>query len=235
MELSVIIPTLNEEKYLPILLKSLKKQSYKNFEIIVSDANSEDKTKEIAKDFGCKLIVSKKRHPSCQRNEGAKNAKGSIFLFLDADTDIPKNFLEKTVKEFKKRNLIGAGFYMKVRTENKFHQKIVKVLNFFFYISQSIRPTSIGIAMLSTKEGYFKVCGFDETIFIGEDYEFTYKLFKKGKFRMIKDSFVYYSTRRLDKEGARAVLWKWIRAIFYVLFKGPIRKKIVEYEFGNYE
>jgi glycosyltransferase involved in cell wall biosynthesis len=235
MELSVIIPTLNEEKYLPKLLNSLKKQNYKDFEIIVSDGNSDDKTRQIAKNYGCRFVVNKKRHPSCQRNEGAKIAKGNIFLFLDADTGIPDDFLEKTIKEFKKRNLIGAGFYIKTKLKEKFYKKLIKILNFFFFLSQSIRPTSIGVAILCKREDHFKIGGFDETIFIGEDYDYIYKIFRKGKFKMIKKTFVYYSVRRLKKEGKWNVLWKWLKATGYVLIKGPVRKKIVDYDFGNYK
>ncbi len=234
MFLSVIIPTLNEEKYLPKLLDSLKKQKYKDFEIIVSDGASEDKTKKIAEEYNCRVVVSKKRHPACQRNEGAKVAKGEIFLFLDADTELPDNFLKKAVNEFKKRKLTGAGFYLKTKSKKSFYKRLMKVLNFFFFVSQPIRPTSIGVAMISKKEAHFKIGGFDETIFIGEDYEYTYKLFKKGKFRMIKSTFTYYSVRRLEKEGKWNIVWTWCKSVVYVLIKGPIRKKFVKYNFGDY-
>lgn len=235
MFLSVIIPTLNEEKYLPRLLDSLKKQDYNDFEIIISDGDSKDKTKQIAREYNCELVVSKKRHPSCQRNAGVKIAKGEVFLFLDADTELPDNFLKKVVDEFKKRKLLCAGFYIKTRSKKGFYKRLMKVLNFFFFVSQPIRPTSIGIAIISKKEGHLKIGGFDETIFIGEDYEYTYKLSKKGKFRMIKSSFIYYSVRRLEKEGKWNIIWTWCKAIGYVLIKGPIRKKIVEYDFGDYK
>ena len=53
MIISIIIPTYNEEEYLPVLLDSIKKQSYTDYEIIVADANSTDRTREIAEEYGC--------------------------------------------------------------------------------------------------------------------------------------------------------------------------------------
>ena len=50
--ISIIIPTLNEERYLPNLLESIKYQEYEDSEIIIADKNSKDGTKDIAKRFG---------------------------------------------------------------------------------------------------------------------------------------------------------------------------------------
>ena len=111
MNLSIIIPTLEEEKYLPLLLDSIKKQNLKrDYEIIISDAGSKDRTIEIAESQGCKIV--KGGLPAKGRNEGAKIAQGELFLFLDADTMLPENSLEKFIFEFKKRNLDIAGFLL---------------------------------------------------------------------------------------------------------------------------
>ena len=58
--ISIIIPTLNEEKYIERCLKSLKNQSFRNFEIIVSDSYSTDDTVKIAKKYGAKVVLTKK-------------------------------------------------------------------------------------------------------------------------------------------------------------------------------
>ena len=89
--LSIIIPAYNEEKYLPRLLRCIKEQTYKDYEIIIADANSTDKTRQIAKKYGCK--IAKGGLPAVGRNNGAKIAKGDILLFLDADAKFNKNFL----------------------------------------------------------------------------------------------------------------------------------------------
>ena len=113
--ISIIIPTLNEEKYLPHLLKSIKEQDFfsnpEKLEIIVADAGSEDKTVEIAKSFGCQ--ITKGGLPAKGKNEGAKIARGDLFLFLDSDVILDKNYLKKALKEFRERKLSVASGVLK--------------------------------------------------------------------------------------------------------------------------
>ncbi|KKT87511.1 MAG: Cell wall biogenesis glycosyltransferase, partial [Candidatus Collierbacteria bacterium GW2011_GWD2_45_10] len=87
---SVIIPALNEEKYLPLLLADLAKQTTRDFEVIIIDGNSKDKTVAKAKLFKNKLplltiLSSPVRNVSVQRNQGATKATGRYLLFNDAD------------------------------------------------------------------------------------------------------------------------------------------------------
>ena len=95
--LSIVIPAFNEEKYLTRLLDSIKKQTYKNYEIIIADADSKDNTRKMAKKYGCKVI--KGGIPAVGRNNGAKVAKGDILLFMDADAIIGEKFLENGLNE----------------------------------------------------------------------------------------------------------------------------------------
>src|SRR3989344_6170157 len=100
--ISVIIPALNEEKYIPRLLEDLTKQSEKDFEVIVVDGNSEDQTAEKAvkyqRKYTLKLVTTKKRNLAYQRNLGVKHANGQYVIFLDADTRIGKHFIQKLQK-----------------------------------------------------------------------------------------------------------------------------------------
>ena len=75
-ELSIIIPTYNEEKGIPILIKSIQAQNYKNYEIIVADAKSKDNTVKVAKKLGARVVRG--GLPARGRNNGAKVAKGEI-------------------------------------------------------------------------------------------------------------------------------------------------------------
>lgn len=235
--LSIIIPTLNEEKYLPKLLQSIKSQNFDgSYEIIVSDGDSEDRTKNIAKNYDCRLTVSKKRSPAHQRNEGAKIARGEILFFLDADTMLPKNdFLQKTLKEFKKRNLDVASFYLKLNSKKLIYKILSSIGRLIWFAAQFFKPLSLGASIIVKNEYHKKVNGFDESLFIGEDHNYSQTIRKKGgKFRLIKSKKILYSTRRFEEEGQLKTLLKWIYASLYYLIKGPIRKKIVEYEFGKY-
>src|SRR3989344_1520147 len=101
---SVIIPTLNEEKFLPKLLTSLVDQANRDFEVIVVDGKSRDKTVAVAKTFikklpKLKIIISKKASLPLQRNIGARAAHGEWFIFVDADGVLMPYFIER-VQQF---------------------------------------------------------------------------------------------------------------------------------------
>lgn len=235
--LSIIIPTLNEEKYLPELLTSIREQNFSDYEIIISDASSEDRTQEIAETFACRLVVSAKdaRHPSIQRNAGAKIAQGDILLFLDADTRIEgQDFLEKVVEEFKARNLAIAGFYLTFNSKKFFYKFFRAFYNFFAFLAQYVKPLALGAGIIVLKKCHEKAGGFDESIYIGEDQAYCEKLKKFGRFRILKSKKIIFSNRRFEKNGC----WKMFRRImystFYVLLFGPIKKKIIEYDFGEW-
>ena len=102
MKISVIIPTYNEEKVLVECLSSLDKQTFKNFEVIVVDDGSSDKTWEILPDLkfnNYKLRILKQDHKGAgaARNLGARRAEGEILVFVDADMTFDKKFLQNLV------------------------------------------------------------------------------------------------------------------------------------------
>lgn len=234
--LSIVIPTLNEEKYLPLLLASIKKQGFSDYEIIISDGGSQDRTKEVAREQGCTVIDSSDRKsPAHQRNVGASQAKGETLFFLDADSILPDNFFPAVYQEFLRRKLSAAGFYLKFRPDRPIYRLYSAVYSFLCFFGQYVKPASVGIGMMANREKHEMAKGFDESIFIGEDYDYNSRLARLGRFRMIRSSFLYYSARRLEKEGRRKVLGKWLKGTIYFLFKGPIRKKIVEYNFGGFD
>lgn len=232
--ISFVIPTLNEEKYLPRLLKSIKKQNFSDYEIIVSDGLSEDATKKIALAEDCLFVEDSKRSPARQRNLGAAVAKGDVIIFLDADTVLPDNFLPAVYSEFKDRKLSAAGFYLIFNSSARKYRLIEFFFHFICRLGQYFFPASVGVGIMVSLKDHCRIGGFDESIFIGEDYDYTWRLAKIGRYRMLRSSYLYFSVRRLEKEGVARVLWKWFCGGLYFMLKGPIRKKIVKYEFGKY-
>ena len=222
--LSIIIPTLNEEKYLPILLEGIKKQNFNGeLEIIVADAGSKDKTVEIAESFGCQ--IAKGGLPAKGRNEGAKIAQGDIFLFMDADnTYLPEKFLEKLIFEFEKRNLGVASFPI-YPAGNWFDKILYGIYNNFVNFTQIPFATNV---VLVKKEIFGKVGGFDEKITIGEDHYFAKQAAKYGKFGFIKMKPILTSSRRLEKEGRLKTYLSYILAGILIIF-GPVKSKIFNY------
>lgn len=113
-KLSIIIPAYNEEEHIGRLLKQLNNQTYKNFEIIVVDDKSKDKTREIAKQLGARVLVSGRHNLPFSKNLGMKNATGEVMLNIEADSEIHDNkFLENVAKCFQDPKVKG----IKVRQE----------------------------------------------------------------------------------------------------------------------
>jgi len=237
--LSIIIPTLNEGKYLPLLLEQIKKQNFDDLEIIVADADSEDKTVEIAKNFGCK--ITKGGLPAKGRNEGAKIAKGDIFLFMDADNIfLPENFLERLLVEFKKRNLGVASFpiYLTGKKIDPVRNNISNVVDKIVYgfYNNFVNFTQIPLAtnsVLVKRAVFEKVGGFDEEIKIAEDQWFALRAAKYGKYGFIKTEPVLTSSRRFEREGRLKTYLKYFLAGIYIFFFGPVKKDIFKYEWYN--
>ena len=229
--LSIIIPTLNEEKYLPKLLDCIKIQDFKDYEIIVADAGSKDKTVEIAKKYGCQVV--KGGLLPAGRNRGAEVAKGDIFLFLDADIILPPTFLKKSVEEFKRRHLGIAGFKI-VPMSDRFMDKFWhSYYNFYSWMLQKISPHSMA-AIMSSREAHGAIGGFDEEIVFVEDYSYTKAVTKVAKYGLINQPF-FVCMRRYEKDGRWNVWLKYFLAELHILFIGPIKSDIFKYKFGHYE
>ena len=234
--LSIIIPTLNEEKYLPRLLEAIKGQDFFDYEMIVSDGGSSDQTVMIANKFSARVVIDGRiKHPSAQRNNGMAIAQGEIFLFLDADSVIEPGFLKIADEQFREKKLTAAGFYL-VFNPNRWYY------NFYSFISNTIclvkqltaYPAAVGAGMMVSRSAYEKIGGFDVEVALAEDYDYCARLSKIGKFRMINGCRLLYSSRRLEKEGFWRTGWKWFKMGIFTFSHRKIKKQIVKYDFGKF-
>lgn len=240
---SVIIPTLNEEQYLPKLLACLAAQTVKNFEVIVVDGKSEDKTKEKAeefkKDFPLTFLEVDKRNVSFQRNTGAKNARGDIFVFLDADTQVDKDFIRQLSSDFAKKNTRLLLPYIIPDEKTRKAKMLISLVNSFIRASQYYgRPLSTGGNFFVNRESFEKVGGFDEHIFISEDHDFIHRAYKQGiKAKIVKFPKVIVSMRRIQVEGDAALIYKYIVGfLMYTMtpHQAGLKAKLFEYEMGGH-
>jgi glycosyltransferase involved in cell wall biosynthesis len=108
LKVSVVICAFNEEKFITNTLESVKKQSYRNYEIIVVDNNSKDKTALVASKYTPSVIKELRQGLSFARNTGFNHADGEILVKLDADTVLENNTLADIVREFDSDKKLSA-------------------------------------------------------------------------------------------------------------------------------
>jgi|SRR6185369_2030139 len=228
--ISIVIPALNEEKYLPLLLESLKNQTTQPAQIIVADAGSTDETKKIAADYGC--LIVKGGYMPVGRNNGAKAATEDVLLFLDADTTLPPKFIENNLKEFNDRNLDSATCYTSAASLGPLDALGTNMINWYYRFTERFRPHCYGYCIFARKSLHEKINGFDEAAFVGEDQDYIYRAGKVGKFRVLMSEKVNASFRRFAEEGRLKTTLKYFIIEMHILFFGKIHTKIFQFNVG---
>ena len=211
---SLIIPTKNEEEYIPILLESIKNQGLapNELEVIVSDNYSTDKKRQIARNYGS--IVVDGGHQRVGRNNGARIARGEILIFKDADGPLPDNFLIPALREFNERKLDVAGTLHYPISTKKGFTTLRHKLYIEFFSNRSIQAAENTNSPLMMNCMFVRnlvhraIGGFDETIEFGEDSEYAKRVKRAGgSFGILKTAGrVGHSMRRFEEREINALL-----------------------------
>ncbi len=218
--ISIIIPTLNEEKDIENTIKSLQKWSGHEYEIIVSDGRSKDRTIEIAKKYGVKTIIysgTARQTISSGRNLGASLASGEFLVFLDADVVIPdiNNFFKKVLNLFgKNEKLVGLSVRTKVFPEMEtWADNIIFTVNdYLLFFSNNILGSgrASGEFQMIRASVFKKLKGYNEKIAVCEDVEMFQRLAKEGKTTIEMSLNILHTGRRAHAIGWPKLLFKWI-------------------------
>ena len=232
MIFSIIIPTYNEQDYLPILLDSIKEQDFDDYEVIVADANSKDRTREIAEDYGC--IVVDGGLPAVGRNNGAKVAQGEILLFLDSDLQLTEDYLRKVLYEFRMEKL-GIAISQMEPMSNKVEDKLFHdFANYFMIGVENIKPHGAGCYGIIAKKSLHDECGgFDESLTFGEDTDYIERLAKKEPFRVLRNAKIGVSTRRLEEEGITTLIRQYGKSTVNDFLGKRTDASELEYDFDH--
>ena len=226
-EISVIIPALNEEKYIPHSLYGLAKQSFRDFETIVVDGGSRDRTRSIVKKSGAKLIVSGRRGASGARNAGAAAAKGRILLFLDADTKPSYGLLKAYHGIFKNDGIVASTGPIcpleRASARVKWGYRFVSV----YFVKASIlvhRPSIVGSNFAVRSDAFRRAGGFNEKFVTYEDWDLSSRLKKYGRIKYGNSAKVYTSVRRITAWGISGFLiYYLVNILLYHTIKKPRR------------
>ena len=217
MDVSVIIPTLNEEKYLAACLDSLAKQTFSgSHEVIIGDGCSTDKTLAIAAEYGAKVVVEPKPTIAAGRQKACDAAKGRIIISTDADIHAPATWIDNIYSNFDS----NAGMYGNIipydgsRQEQWFCKHVMH--GYMQLMDWMHIPSPVGANLAFKRAAFEQTGGFNTDMRTAEDLDIVRKLSRIGRVAYNPFGVVYVSLRRVRGWGyGRYVAFHLSNAIKY--------------------
>lgn len=205
VDVSTIVPTWNEEKYLPHCLKSLRKQRGNiSSEIIVVDGGSTDKTVEIAEQYADKVLIKSRQPVGAARNAGAREASGRVLAFIDADTVASTSWLDAIASAFEMNPLsVGVTGPTLPYEGSMLDERVYSVATGWFQ-RFSLRlglPHVAGFNCAYRRDAFWEAGGFDESRQLSEDIMLSLRIRHQGMISFNPELVAYTSLRRIKKYG----------------------------------
>jgi len=203
IDYSIIIPAYNEEAFLPQALHSVNSSIASvpgKAEVVVVDNNSSDRTAEIARSMGARVVPEPVNQIGRARNTGARAARGRHLIFVDADTALTATLLGKALANLKSGRIVGGGAIVAPdRPLEPAAQSALDTLNRLFRLFN----IAAGCFVYCTKAAYDAIGGFSQRVYASEEIWFSIHMqlwaWRHGKrFRVIRDQPVVTSIRKLE-------------------------------------
>jgi len=225
--ISIVVPTYNEEKNIVKCMKLLSNQTLprEEYEIIVVDGGSKDRTWKLAERYADKVILQKSEGIGGARNDGVRIAKGDIIATTDADCIIPKNWLEIISKNLEDKKYIAV-----CGSDGPIERKLKAQLVYFFLKNIIHLATFFKIYCLGgtnsafRKDVFMKVGGYKDLTY-SDDAELGFRLRKIGRIKYDRSMHIKLSVRRMEKQSYLKILLTWLNGDVRLLLGMNIPKK----------
>ena len=223
MEISIIIPTLNEAEHIGRLLEHLLSNFTETYEIIVVDGGSSDDTIQICEEHNATVLHSSPSR-AIQQNLGAKAAKYPYLYFVHADT-LPPDTIQEDLRECIDNGCLAACYRSKYESKSP----LLKV-NAFFTRFYWLVCRGGDQSLLVKKEVFFANDGFDETFVIMEEYPMIEKLMKTKSLTIIPKGMLISTRKYCDRSW-----FKVSRANYraFKLYKKGVDSKMIRKVYKN--
>lgn len=213
--ISFIVPAYNEERLLGATLQAINTVAQaldEPWELIVVDDGSTDRTAEIALEHGAEVLAVAHRQIAATRNAGARAARGTVLVFVDADTLVHETLVRLALKALRE-GAVGGGTVVRFDgTMPLYARLMVPVVLKLLQVSR----LAAGCFVFCTRTAFEAVGGFDEAYFAAEELGLSQALKRQGKFVILREP-VLTSGRKLRTHSAREML-----ALFGHLFRGGL-------------
>lgn len=207
--ISIIIPAFNEEKYITTTLDALQKQTFPDYEVIVVANGCTDKTEQILKmqkSEKMRHLSLPQANVSVARNAGALNAQGELLVFVDADTQLAEDSLQKIKQEFTLEYSVAT-----TKTAPSIPSWKFKAALAFknIYHKTKVYRGCCGV-LICRKNDFHAVDGYPPNIVVKEHRKLIQKLQEKGKYKYINTAAVT-SMRRYERWGLGKAFFFWVK------------------------
>ncbi|MBI3486155.1 glycosyltransferase [Candidatus Daviesbacteria bacterium] len=214
--ISLIIPARNEEARIVGCINSALQQTIPFNEIVVANNGSTDRTAEIARSLGCRVVDVHERGISPARNGGALEARYNILAFADADGILSPNWVEEALKSLKNPKIMAVSGYNHFTNPDPSKENHYNRYSRFAYgcvdlFQQAQLPFWVGNNLAVRAESFEKSGGFPSQV--GEDVRLSFQLWFSGrpKSELNRNMRIDYSSRRFDQNGFfNTLFWDWL-------------------------
>ncbi len=219
--LSFIIPAYNEEALIDATVKQLQVAAEavgRDYESIVANDASTDRTAQVAKAAGARVVNVENRQIAATRNAGAASATGDVFIFVDADTLVPTETLRAALRALD-NGAIGGGATIKFRGQIS---TVARYATAILQLPMHLGGMVGGCFMFMSRGAFEAVGGFDDAFYASEEIWLAMALRRRGRF-VILIQHVETSGRKVRQNGVFYLL----KNLALMVIRGPeaLRKR----------
>ena len=210
MRISVVVPAFNEEKLLAETLACIRSAMQPldwDAELIVCDNNSTDRTAEIARAAGARVVFEPVNQIARARNAGAAQASGEWLLFVDADSQPSSGLFLELDLVLKQKDFVGGGSTVEMATDDSFARLAVWIWNRF----SRATGWAAGSFIFCRAAAFREIGGFSEQLYASEEIDFSRRLKRLGNMLILH-------RHPLRTSGRKARLYSW-REMSYLFFR----------------
>jgi glycosyltransferase involved in cell wall biosynthesis len=222
--ITFILPAYNEEKLVPFAIRSIQEEMAarpNDYEILVVDNASTDRTSKVALEHGARVIHEPKRGIVAARQAGYLHAKYDLLANIDADNAVPAGWLDKALAALDPATVVVTGPLVYPEFSG-----LMQTLTKFFYFVGRLSHHTLGTMVqggnyVVRKSALDAVCGYNTDVaFFGEDTDFAVRIARVGNVKLVPKMWVYSSARRFQVEGIVLTTWRYILNYLTVTFFG---------------